>query len=109
MTETVAMFQLDAKGRTVLPASVRHAAGFRAGEPLVARVLEPGSVTIESREAVRDRVWAAAPSRPSVDATADVRDLREEDNAIADAAAARRSDLRTSPTAGADLLRALGL
>ncbi|MCL2850519.1 MAG: hypothetical protein FWE61_10835 [Micrococcales bacterium] len=109
MTETVATFQLDAKGRTVVPASIRLAAGFQAGEPLVMRVLGPGSVAIESREALRDRVWAAAPGGAPVDTTADVRELRDEDSAIAEAAAVSRSQHRTSQTAGADLLRALGL
>ncbi|MCL2466227.1 MAG: hypothetical protein FWF02_02765 [Micrococcales bacterium] len=65
-------------------------------------------VTPNAREVVRDRVWAAAPGGPPVDTTADVRDLREQDSAIAEAAAASRSERPMSQTAGADLLRALG-
>jgi AbrB family looped-hinge helix DNA binding protein len=47
------------KGRTVLPAELRGAAHIQAGDTLVAR-LEDGRLIIETRDAVRVRIRAAA-------------------------------------------------
>jgi hypothetical protein len=46
---------------------------------------------IETTDAIRNRVWRAAPEPVGLDATADVRALRDEDARLADSAAAARS------------------
>lgn len=47
--------QLGAQGRLVVPAAIRKALGFEAGESLVARV-EDGRLVIEKAESVERRV-----------------------------------------------------
>ena len=47
--------RLGAQGRLVVPAAIRRALGFRAGEALVARV-EDGHLVIEKPEAVERRL-----------------------------------------------------
>lgn len=49
--------QLGAQGRLVVPAAIRKALGFEAGESLMARV-EDGRLIIEKAESVERRVHA---------------------------------------------------
>lgn len=63
-------------------------------------------------EAVREKVWAFAPDPDaSFDSVADVRRMRQEDTALSDEAAARRSATVSSTLdeSGAALLSRLGL
>ena len=105
-------FQIGPKGRSVLPVAVRRAAGFEEGSDVVAVALGKGRVLLETVDAVRERVWAGAPDQDtSVDSVADVRQMRQEDTAISDKAAARRSSAGSSASdeRGAALLSRLGL
>lgn len=106
-------FHVGAKGRVVLPANVRRAAGIGEGAELVARQVGEGQVLLETKEAVRARVWGAAPEPTDADITADVRAMRAEDVAIGDRNAVRRATLigsdADSEAVGADLLAQLGL
>ncbi len=83
-------FRIGPKGRVVLPAAVRRAAHVEVGRDVVARPDGDGRFVIESVEAIRRRVWAAAPVPTGLDATEDVRALREDDNRVADENWARR-------------------
>ena len=70
-------------------------------------------MVIETIDAVRNRVWSAAPDPDGVDSTTDVRVLREEDISTADGAAQERSaareDTAESDAVGLALLAHLGL
>jgi AbrB family looped-hinge helix DNA binding protein len=110
----MAITELGAKGRLVIPAQARAEANLKIGQPVVVRADGEGRIMIESLEAVQARVWAAAPSLATSDASGDIRELREDDIRRADEAAS----LRTQPSfddtgepdeAGAALLAALGL
>lgn len=106
----VAPFHVGPKGRVSLPAAVRRAAGVEEGATVVAHTDGPGRIVIETESAIRARVWGAAPVPGSVDATTDIRALRDEDTAVADAAAHRRSAQVTGKEdVGASLLSHLGL
>lgn len=105
-------FQIGPKGRFVLPVAVRRAAGLEEGSDVVAIALGKGRVLLETGEAVRERVWAGAPDPDATaDSVADVRRMRQQDTAISDKAAVRRSvaDSGTSDERGAALLSRLGL
>jgi bifunctional DNA-binding transcriptional regulator/antitoxin component of YhaV-PrlF toxin-antitoxin module len=109
MSLVSASFHVGPKGRVVLPAAVRRAAGMDEGAEVVATVDRTGRLVLETTESVRERVWAAAPSSADLDATADIRAQRRADSANADAASARRSAADHGPDAGAALLGRLGL
>mgnify|MGYP003565212611 FL=1 len=105
-------FQIGPKGRSVLPVAVRRAAGLEEGSDVVAIALGKGRVLLETVDAVRERVWAGAPEPDtSVDSVADVRRMRQDDTAISDKAAVRRSSAGSSASdeRGAALLSRLGL
>ncbi len=108
---TSSAFHLGPKGRIVLPVAVRRAARIPDGAEVVARADGEGRIVVETIDAIRKRVWDGAPVPTGLDATADVRAMREEDTQIADAAAAARSQAGQSegPTVGAALLSDLGL
>lgn len=72
-------------------------------------VTGPGPALVGTRAAARARVWDTAPEPVGLDATADIRDLRTEDNAIADANSSARSMTVAGGAAGAQLLAGLGL
>ena len=105
-------FHLGPKGRVVLPAAVRRAAGIPDGAQVIARAIGPGRIVIETIDAVRDRVWSASSDSAGVDST-DIRALREEDINTADRAAQARSrvedDTTESDAVGLSLLAHLGL
>lgn len=105
-------FRIGAQGRGVLPAPVRQAAHVRAGDRMVARAEGPGRIVLETPAAIRERVWAAAPPVHQLDAAADVRALRDDDNAVSDANFALRSespDPESAAIVGERLLAELGL
>ncbi len=107
-----APFHVGAKGRVVLPSAVRRAARIEEGAELVARFVGEGQVLIETKDAVRARVWGAAPDPTGVDTTADVRAMRNEDGALVAKKMAREaapSSEQDSDAAGAALLKHLGL
>ena len=56
-----ASFHVGAKGRVVLPAALRRAAHIEEGAELVARLVGEGQLLLETKDAVRARVWGAAP------------------------------------------------
>lgn len=99
---------VGAKGRLVLPVGVRRAARIDEGTELIARHVGDGQILLETRDAVRSRVWSAAPASVDVDTAADVRQLRSDD---ARQAASRhtRSAAAGQDTVGAALLERLGL
>jgi AbrB family looped-hinge helix DNA binding protein len=103
------------KGRTVIPVAAREAAGIEEGQELVVLTDVPGRLVLMTRDAIQREVWrAAADMRSDVDAGADVRAMRHEDNRIADAAEERsrwRGDQVGADidTVGLELLRTLGL
>jgi bifunctional DNA-binding transcriptional regulator/antitoxin component of YhaV-PrlF toxin-antitoxin module len=103
---------IGAKGRTVLPADVRKAAGFAEGTEVIAHAEGRGRVVVETPDAIRDRIWAASPPQTGIDATQDIRAARDEDSRLSDQAAAHRSAERNtadSDASGEALLKHLGL
>lgn len=106
-------FHLGPKGRVVLPAAVRRAAGIPDGAQVVAQAIGPGRMVIETIDAVRNRVWSASSDPDGVDSSTDVRALRSEDIATSDRAAQARSrveeDTAESDAVGLSLLAHLGL
>lgn len=99
---------LGAKGRLVLPVAVRRAARIDEGTELIARHVSDGQILLETRDAVRSRVWDAAPEPHELDTSADVRELRSDDARQA-AARQTRSAAATPDLVGAALLERLGL
>lgn len=103
---------IGAKGRSVLPAPVRRAAQVAEGDRVIARAEGRGRIVLETPDAIRERVWAAAPRSQDTDATADVRAMRDEDNGISDANFMRRSEVADPENAeaiGQRLLAKFGL
>jgi hypothetical protein len=80
--------------------------GFKAELPPASRVSGREATT---RDSIRARVWDAAPAPTGLDVTADVRAMRAEDFALADANAAARSAQSPVEGAGDALLAYLGL
>ncbi len=102
----------SAEGRSVLPVTVRRAAGVPEGATIVVDAEGEGRLVLKTPDAVRARVWAGAPVPANCDLSADVRSLREQDTAIADAASAVRSASSSgngSDAVGAALLARLDL
>ena len=112
MTVTVVSVpaRLGEKGRVVVPAELRKFAGFHADTQVVMWSDGEGRIVMETREAARRRIWDAAPAA-DIDATADVRAMRDEDTQISDQNAKRRSTHRSkgSDAAAQRLLSELGL
>ena len=76
-------FQIGPKGRVVIPVATRRAANLAEGDEVVAIALGEGRVLIQTVDAVRQRVWRAAPTA-APNPTKDVRQMRLEDNAVAE-------------------------
>lgn len=108
-----ASFRVGQKGRVMLPAAVRRAAHLEDGAEVVARPDGEGRIVIESVAAIRARLWAAAPKASGLDTEADVRAMRQQDQAVVELNATRQLDARgtdeDSDAAGAALLARLGL
>lgn len=106
-------FRVGVKGRVVLPVAVRRAAGIGADDEVVARSDGDGRLVIETVASIKARVRAAAPAPSGLDTVADVREMRQDDAALTDAAAARRSfpegSEADSDAVGAALIAHLGL
>jgi AbrB family looped-hinge helix DNA binding protein len=95
------------KGRTVIPAAARQAAGIEEGQELVVLTDAPGRLVLMTREAIQGEVWrASADAGTETDAVADIRATRREDNATADAAEERA---RQRGAGAADRMDAVGL
>jgi bifunctional DNA-binding transcriptional regulator/antitoxin component of YhaV-PrlF toxin-antitoxin module len=117
MTASAAPFEarFDAKRRTVVPSHIWELAGLRPDLHLVI-VAEPGRIVIETAEAaqdhIREQVWSMFAGSTG-DSTRDIREMREEDVAVADRNAEHRTavhvDEATSAARGKALLSALGL
>lgn len=109
-----ATVKLDDKGRVGLPASIRADAGLDSSDALVAVVVGPGRILLETRAAIQRAVWEAAPGAVAQDATSSIRELRRGDAEMSDANIARRARQQAptqeeSEARGEELLRALGL
>lgn len=103
----IAMSSVGAKGRVLVPIDVRRAAGFEEGDEVVLRVEEPGRVVMESRRAIRDRVWAAAPEEAAI---VPVEVTRSEEVELEERHAAARAEIRgDAEEVGRRLLASLGL
>lgn len=106
-------FRVGEKGRVVLPVAVRRAAGIGAEDEVVARSDGQGRLVIETVASIKARVRAAAPAPSGLDTVADVREMRQGDVALSDAAAARRPSPKASEAdsdaVGAALIARLGL
>ncbi len=101
------------KGRTVIPAAARQAAGIEEGQELVVLTDAPGRLVLMTRDAIQGEVWrAAADMESELDAVAEVRAMRREDSRIADTAEghSRTAEAGTGIDAvGLELLRHLGI
>ena len=109
----MATVRIGEKGRAVLPIEVRRAAGIEPTDELIATAEGPGRIVLQTRRGIEQGVWASA--RPTgMDPSDDVRALRQEDRAIADANFARQA-LETEAgdeearRIGEELLAQLGL
>jgi bifunctional DNA-binding transcriptional regulator/antitoxin component of YhaV-PrlF toxin-antitoxin module len=60
VTERFVTFRTDAKGRTVIPASLRVQAGIKGDGDLLVGHVEDGRLIIETRAAIRRRLQAQA-------------------------------------------------
>jgi AbrB family looped-hinge helix DNA binding protein len=69
------------RGRLVIPAEVRRDAGIEEGQVVVLMPEGHGRVTVTTREAIEQEVWAAASQESRhADAALDVRAFRDADN-----------------------------
>lgn len=105
-------FEIGPKGRSVVPAAVRKAAGVSERDKLTAYADGPGRIVLETPEAVQSRVWAAAGEKRETNAVRNVAAIRAQEVAVADANFARRSiepDEGSADAAGQRLLTTLGL
>ena len=96
------------KSRIVLPAGLRKAAGIDEGSELVGYVDSYGRLVLETAEAARNRVWAAAPE-PEGDSISEVRAQRTLDVTQEAAKHEHRATAPRNEAAGERLLRELGL
>jgi bifunctional DNA-binding transcriptional regulator/antitoxin component of YhaV-PrlF toxin-antitoxin module len=76
------------KGRVVLPAALRREAGVEVGDELVARVVGPHQILVETREAVAARLRARFRDGGGTD---DLRRARAADRAVEELTSVRRS------------------
>lgn len=110
----VSPVRVDLKGRVGLPRALRDEAHFETGREIVASVVGPGQVLLQTPEAVREQLWSANTGSRDGNATEDVRAMRELDTRRSDAADAARRDQMSpdedeSARRGARLLHELGL
>jgi bifunctional DNA-binding transcriptional regulator/antitoxin component of YhaV-PrlF toxin-antitoxin module len=74
------------RGLVRLPTAVRDSAGVEKGQELVAIAEGPGVIRLATREALRNEVWAAAPTGTGeLDTVAEVRTYRAADRRLTDA------------------------
>lgn len=103
---TVTEFKVDAKGRLLLPAAVRAAAGLVPGSRVRGRV-EHGRIVVEVPETVQERIWARA--RRSRTPTAEDRAATAAAEHAALVARERDADVDGVDAVGEQLLTDLGL
>jgi bifunctional DNA-binding transcriptional regulator/antitoxin component of YhaV-PrlF toxin-antitoxin module len=63
MTDRYLTFKTDAKGRTVIPAALRVAAGIREEGDVLVGYVEDGRLVVETRAGIRRRLRAEAAAR----------------------------------------------
>jgi bifunctional DNA-binding transcriptional regulator/antitoxin component of YhaV-PrlF toxin-antitoxin module len=105
-------FEIGPKGRSVLPAAVRRAAGVSVKDKLTAYSDGPGRIVLETPAAIQARVWAGAGEGLASDTGDDTRAFRQQEISIADSNFDRRSvepNEGAANTAGQRLLDKLGL
>lgn len=114
----VANTTVGAKGRVVIPASVREAAGLEEGVQMVAIVKGNEHVELLTRAAIDREVWAAAPKPPPTveESRAFHRAWRDAENRAVEAKWRRHDELARMPAdperdaeAADRLLRTLGI
>jgi bifunctional DNA-binding transcriptional regulator/antitoxin component of YhaV-PrlF toxin-antitoxin module len=86
-----ALSSVGAKGRVLIPVELRRAAQWEEGDEVVMRVQGPGSIVIESRRSIRDRVWEGAPTSAQGAVGNDIRAELRLDAEMAEANLSRRS------------------
>ncbi len=59
-SRTYKEMRIDAQGRAVFPAELRHDLGFKEGERLIPRVVD-GKILLERREDIRRRLQSIFP------------------------------------------------
>lgn len=106
-----AAFQLNGKGRGSIPKSVRDAAHVAADATLVAYADGDGRLVLETREAVSRRLRAQTAGATQGDAVAEVRQMRQDDEALSRRATDERAQAGgpDSDAVGAAFLSSLGL
>lgn len=107
----VVTFEVGPKGRSVLPAEVRRAAGISDRDKMAAYCDGPGRIVLETLDAIEARVWASCGRGIDADMASTV-ELRKQEVAIEDDSFSRQSmptDATTSRSAADHLLRTLGL
>lgn len=67
------------RGRVTIPVAVQREAGIKEGDAVIVTVQGPGVITVETRQAVIDRIRSGVtdPGSERYDATAEVRALRD--------------------------------
>ena len=83
-------FAVGPKGRVVLPASVRRAAGIAEGVELVAWADGDGRIVLETVAALKSRIWGAMPAANEREAEEDRRQRHEREIAVEESTRARR-------------------
>lgn len=70
--------KVGARGRVTIPVAVQQAAGIKEGDVVIVRATAPGVVTVETRQAVINRVreGVTTPSEAQ-DAVTELRSLRD--------------------------------
>ena len=79
MSFTTFNFRVAPNGRTSIPVGVRKEAGIVGESELVAHADGPGRIVIETRESIREQIWAMFPENIEVDAVTAVRQARDAD------------------------------
>lgn len=65
------------RGRITVPVALQRAAGIGEEDEVFLRVLGPGVIVVETRQALRARVRAAVPDGAEYDAVAEIRAMRD--------------------------------
>jgi AbrB family looped-hinge helix DNA binding protein len=108
LVDTRAVITIGPKGRFVLPAKLRTALGVTEGDSLIA-TLKGDSVVLETRNQIREQIWAGAPKQGHLDADASIARFQEHDCEIMMENLENRSAVHPNPEEGKKLLELLGL
>jgi AbrB family looped-hinge helix DNA binding protein len=77
------MTTVGPRGRITIPVAMQRAAGIKEGDEVIIRCEKPGVITVETLQAIKDRIRAGIPAdadRESYDAVAEVRALRNSED-----------------------------